>query len=100
MLEKIEAERPDVIRYRYAEQNLFAKEPEIKKSIKDIEQQLAMMRQRYEDKRTRMERKRQELEERQKAVGKNLAHRREGLKLYHQIVENEHLVPDGFLSDD
>ena len=59
-----------------------------------------MMRQRYEDKRTRMERKRQELEERQKAVGKNLAHRREGLKLYHQIVENEHLVPDGFLSDD
>lgn len=100
LLEKIEAERPDVIRYRYAEQNLFAKEPEIKKSIKDIEQQLAMMRQRYEDKRTRMERKRQELEERQKAVGKNLAHRREGLKLYHQIVENEHLVPDGFLSDD
>lgn len=100
LLEKIEAERPEVIRYRYAEQNLFAKEPEIKKSIKEIEQQLAMMRQRYEDKRTRMERKRQELEERQKAVGKNLTHRREGLKQYHQIVENEHLVPDGFLSDD
>lgn len=100
LLEKIETERPDVIRYHYAEQNLFAKEPEIKKSIKDIEQQLAMMRQRYEDKRTRLERKRQELEERQKAVGKNLTHRREGLKQYHQIVENEHLVPDGFLSDD
>lgn len=44
--------------------------------------------------------KRQELEERQKAVGKNLVHRREGLKQYHQIVENEHLVPDTFLSDD
>lgn len=100
LLEKIEAERLDVIRYHDAEQNLFAKEPEIKKSIKDIEQQLAMMRQRYEDKRARMERKRQELEERQKAVGKNLVHRREGLKQYHQIVENEHLVPDTFLSDD
>ncbi len=100
LLTKINNERPEVIRYRDAEQNLFAKEPEIKKTIKDIEQQLAMMRQRYEDKRTRMEKKRQELEERQKSVLKNLTHRREGLNLYHQVVENEHLVPDTFLSDD
>ena len=100
LLTKINNERPEVIRYRDAEQNLFAKEPEIKKTIKDIEQQLAMMRQRYEDKRTRMEKKRQELEERQKSVLKNLTHRREGQNLYHQVVENEHLVPDTFLSDD
>lgn len=100
LLTKINNERPEVIRYRDAEQNLFAKEPEIKKTIKDIEQQLAMMRQRYEDKRTRMEKKRQELEERQKSVLKNLTHRREGLNLYHQVVENEHWVPDTFLSDD
>ncbi|MBR0077106.1 MAG: ATP-binding protein [Bacteroidales bacterium] len=100
MLTIINNERPDIIRYRDAEQNLFAKEPEIKKTIKDIEQQLAMMRQRYEDKRTRMEKKRQELEERQKSVLKNLTHRREGLNLYHQMVENEHLVPDTYLSDD
>ena len=100
LLMKINNERPEVIRYRDAEQNLFAKEPEIKKTIKDIEQQLAMMRQRYEDKRTRMEKKRQELEERQKSVLKNLTHRREGQNLYHQVVENEHLVPDTFLSDD
>jgi hypothetical protein len=100
LLTKINNERPEVFRYRDAEQNLFAKEPEIKKTIKDIEQQLAMMRQRYEDKRTRMEKKRQELEERQKSVLKNLTHRREGLNLYHQVVENEHLVPDTFLSDD
>ena len=100
LLTKINNERPEVIRYRDAEQNLFAKEPEIKKTIKDIEQQLAMMRQRYEDKRTRMEKKRQELEGRQKSVLKNLTHRREGLNLYHQVVENEHLVPDTFLSDD
>lgn len=100
LLTKINNERPDVIRYRDAEQNLFAKEPEVKKTIKDIEQQLAMMRQRYEDKRTRIEKKRQELEERQKAVLKNLTHRRDGLNQYHQVVENEHLVPDTYLTDD
>ena len=74
-----------VIRYRDAEQNLFAKEPEIKKAIKGIERQIAMMRQRYEDKRVRMEKKRGELEERQKTVLKNLTHKRNGLNLYHQV---------------
>ncbi len=29
-----------------------------------------------------------------------MAHRRDGLNLYNQAVENEHLVPDAFLSDD
>ena len=100
LLKQIEAERSTVIRYRDAEQNLFAKEPEIKKNIKNIEQQLAMIRQRYEDKRARIEKKRQEFEERQKAILKDLTHRREGLNQYHQMVENEHLVPDTFLSDD
>ena len=100
LLKQIDEERPTVIRYRDAEQNLFAKEPEIRKSIKDIEQQLQMMRQRYEDKRGRIEKKRQEQEERQKAVLKELTHRREGLNLYHQVVDNEHLVPDAFLTDD
>ena len=100
LLKQIEVERSTVIRYRDAEQNLFAKEPEIKKNIKEIEQQLAMMRQRYEDKRARIEKKRQEMEERQKSILKDLTHRREGLNQYHQMVENEHLVPDSFLSDD
>ena len=100
LLKQIDAERPTVIRYHDAEQNLFAKEPEIKKSIKVIEQQLTMMRQRYEDKRARIEKKQQELEERQRSILKDLTHRREGLDQYHQMVENEHLVPDAFLSDD
>ena len=100
LLTRIENERYVVIRYRDAEQNLFAKEPEIKKAIKGIEQQLAMMRQRFEDKKARIEKKRQELEEHQKAVLKNLTHRRDGLNLYRQVVENEHLVPDTYLSDD
>ena len=100
LLQQIADERPVVIRYRDAEQNLFAKEPEIKKSIEDIKQQLTILRQRYEDKRSRIEKKRTDLEERQKEVLKDLTHRGEGLKLYHQMVENEHLVPDTFLSDD
>lgn len=100
LLTRIENERSVVIRYRDAEQNLFAKEPEIKKTIKVIEQQLAMMRQRFEDKKDRIEKKRHELEERQKAVLKNLTHRQDGLKQYHQVVENEHLEPDTYLSDD
>ena len=99
LLNQIESERPTVIRFRDAEQNLFAKEPEIRKSIKDIEQQLTMVRQRFEDKRTRIEKKRQEIENRYKEILKELTHRREGLNLYHQMVENEHLVPDSFLSD-
>jgi len=100
LLKKIEDERPIVIRYRYAEQNLFAKESEIRKAIKDIEQQLSIMRQRYEDKRTRIEKKCKKMELRQNAVLKELTHRKEGLNLYHQMVENEHLVPDTYLSDD
>lgn len=100
LLRRIEDERPMVIKYRDAEQNLFAKEPEIKKTIKDIEQRLSMIRQRYEDKRTRIEKKCKEKEERQKKVIYELKYRKEGLNLYHQMVENEHLVPDTFLSDD
>lgn len=99
LLAEIEANRQIVIRYRDAEQNLFAKEPEIRKDIKNIEQQLAMVRQRYEDKRMRIEKKCKEQEERQKNILKDLTHGKEGLNLYHQMVENEHLVPDAFLSD-
>ena len=44
LLQQIDKERPMVIRYRDAQQNLFAKEPEIRKDIKDIEQQVSDMR--------------------------------------------------------
>ena len=100
LLMRIDKERSIVIRYRDTEQNLFAKEPEIKKAIKTIEQRLAMIRQRYEDRRTRIGKKCKEMEERRKKVRGELTHRREGLTFYHQMVENEHLVPDAFLSDD
>ncbi len=100
LLQGIESDRDVVIRYRYAEENLFAKEPEIRKNIKDIENQVAMLRQRYEDKRSRIEKKRHEFEERQKIVLNDLEHRRDGLTQYHQVVEKEHLVPDTYLTDD
>lgn len=99
LLARIEADRPTVIKYRDAEQNLFAKEPETKKAIKEIEQHLSMMRQRYEDKRMRIEKKRKGMEECQKTILKDLTHGKEGLRLYHQMIENEHLVSDAFLSD-
>ena len=100
LLTRIENERSIVIRYRDAEQNLFDKEPEIKKTIKVIEQRLSMIRQRYEDKRARIGKKCKELKERQNIILEELTHRREGVKLYHQMVENEHLVPDTYLADD
>lgn len=100
LLTRIEDERPVVIRYRDTERNLFAKEPEFKKTVRTIEQKLTMIRQHYEDKRNRIEKRYRELDERQKKVTNELKHRRDGLNAYHQMVENEHLVPDAFLSDD
>lgn len=99
LLSKIEKDRTCVIRYRDAEQNLFAREPKIKKAIKDIELHITMIRQRYDDKRLRIEKKKNELEAKHKDILKELSHRREGLNLYHQMIENEHLVPITYLSD-
>ena len=100
LLDKINEERPMVVRYHDAEQNLFAKEPEIKNNIKAIEQQLSTAQQRYDDKRIRIEEKCKELEAHRNAVLKELTRRKEGLNRYRQMVETEHLVPDSFLSDD
>ena len=100
LLEKIDKERNTVIQYRFAEQSLFAMEPEIRAAIKDIEQRLIMLRQRYEDKRIRIEKKRLGMEERLKVIQKDLSHRKDGLELYRQMVDNERLVPDSLLSDD
>lgn len=100
LLEKIDKERNTVIQYRFAEQSLFAMEPEIRAAIKDIEQRLIMLRQRYEDKRIRIEKKRLGMEERLKVIQKDLSRRKDGLELYRQMVDNERLVPDSLLSDD
>lgn len=99
MLEQIDKDRPDVIRYQDAEVNLFAKEPLVRKDIKDIEQRLALKQRRYEDKRARLEKKRQEQEGQLRKVVKDLQLMREGLGQYHQVIDQEHLVPDTLLQD-
>lgn len=99
LLTRIENDRNLVISYRETERNLFAREPEFKKAIRTIEQKLTMIRQHYEDKRNRIEKKYKELGERQKKVANELRHRRDGLSAYRQMRDNEHLVPDSFLSD-
>ncbi len=99
LLRQIDSERSVVAEYHVAERDLFAIEPIIRKEIKAIEQQLQLIRQKFDDKRGRIERKRLEFEERVKTLSKELEHRQEGLALYHQAIDNEHLVPESFLSD-
>lgn len=78
LLQRIDKERPIVIKYRDAEKNLFAVEPEIKESMKAIEQRLSAIRQHYDDKRERILRQCMELDECLKKLLKELEHRREG----------------------
>lgn len=100
LLKRIDKERPIVIRYRDAEKNLFAVEPEIKERMKAIERQLFSIRQHYDDRRERILRQCMELDESLKKLLKELEHRREGLERYRQVLNNEHLVPDAYLTDD
>lgn len=100
LLNRIDQERPDVIRYQESQRNLFTKEPEIKENIKAIEQRLSSLRQRYEDRQSRIIKKYQEMEEHHKLLLKELEHRMEGLERYRQMIDNEHLVPKTYLADD
>ena len=99
LLQQIETDRNDVIKYEDAVDTLFSKEADIRNNIKEITQRLIMLQQRYEDKRIRIEKKRQGFEDQQRAIQKDLAHRRDGLNQYHQVIENEHLVSNDYLAD-
>ena len=99
LLQQIETDRNDVIKYEDAVDTLFSKEADIRNNIKEIGQRLIMLQQRYEDKRIRIEKKRQGFEDQQRAIQKDLAHRRDGLNQYHQVIENEHLVSNDYLAD-
>ena len=99
LLQQIETDRNDVIKYEDAVESLFSKEADIRNNIKEIGQRLIMLQQRYEDKRIRIEKKRQGFEDQQRAIQKDLAHRRDGLNQYHQVIENEHLVSNDYLAD-
>ena len=99
LLQQIEKDRNDVIKYEDAVDTLFSKEADIRNNIKEITQRLIMLQQRYEDKRIRIEKKKQAFEDQQRAIQKDLAHRRDGLNQYHQVIENEHLVSNDYLAD-
>ena len=99
LLQQIETDRNDVIKYEDAVESLFSKEADIRNNIKEIGQRLIMLQQRYEDKQIRIEKKRQGFEDQQRAIQKDLAHRRDGLNQYHQVIENEHLVSNDYLAD-
>ena len=99
LLQQIETDRNDVIKYEDAVESLFSKEADIRNNIKEIGQRLIMLQQRYEDKRIRIEKKKQAFEDQQRAIQKDLAHRRDGLNQYHQVIENEHLVSNDYLTD-
>ena len=99
LLQQIETDRNDVIKYEDAVETLFSKEADIRNNIKEIGQRLIMLQQRYEDKRIRIEKKKQAFEDQQRAIQKDLAHRRDGLNQYHQVIENEHLVSNDYLAD-
>ena len=99
LLQQIETDRNDVIKYEDAVETLFSKEADIRNNIKGIGQRLIMLQQRYEDKRIRIEKKKQAFEDQQRAIQKDLAHRRDGLNQYHQVIENEHLVSNDYLAD-
>ncbi len=99
LLQQIEIDRNDVIKYEDAVETLFSKEADIRNNIKEIGQRLIMLQQRYEDKRIRIEKKKQAFEDQQRAILKDLAHRRDGLNQYHQVIENEHLVSNDYLAD-
>ena len=99
LLQQIETDRNDVIKYEDAVATLFSKEADIRNNIKEIGQRLIMLQQRYEDKRIRIEKKIQGFEDQQRAIQKDLTHRRDGLNQYHQVIENEHLVSNDYLAD-
>lgn len=99
LLQQIETDRNEVIKYEDAVATLFSKEADIRNNIKEIGQRLIMLQQRYEDKRIRIEKKKQAFEDQQRAILKDLAHRRDGLNQYHQVIENEHLVSNDYLAD-
>lgn len=99
ILKQIEQDRADVIKYQDAEENLFSREPQVRKDIKNIEQQLMKIQQQYEEKRARKEKKRQDREKDLKSSHKELEQRREGLNLFHQVIDHEHLVPEALYQD-
>lgn len=99
LLSQIEADRTNVTEYHIAEKDLFSIEPTVRGEIKSLEEQIRQISQKYEDKKSKILKKIEELNNELKSAGKELERLKEGLNEYHQVVGNEHIIPDSFLSD-
>jgi hypothetical protein len=99
-LRQIDEVRQLVIQYRHEEQFLFALEPQTRQQVKEYEQNLTLIRQRYEYRRERITTKVKALDDRQRALLAELKRMRDGLDQYRQVIDHEHLVPEGLLTDD
>lgn len=72
---------------------ISSKEADIRNNIRDWAA-IIMLQQRYvKIKRIRIEKKKRYLKP-TRSDPKKTAHRRDGLNQYHQVIENEHLVPN------
>lgn len=100
LLAKIDEERSIVLEYEQAKKNLFAQEPDIKKGITTIKQEIDTRLQYYKEEQGDIILKRKELQDTHKKLCEELIHRKDGLEGYRQMVEHEHLVPPIFSSDD
>jgi hypothetical protein len=71
----------------------------VRSEVKSIEAKLNSISLKYEEKKLKTSRRIEEIDSERKRILKELERRREGLNEYHQVVENESLVPDSFISD-
>jgi len=99
LIAQIEADRLSVTEYRVAEKDLFSIEPDVRSQIKSIETQISSITRKYDDKRQKIQKKTEEIDKCLTDIRKELGERREGLRQYHQVIDNERLVPESFLSD-
>lgn len=98
-LATIKSEHHLVIKYYDAVENLFNHEPTVKQRIKDIEQRISSLNERYQDKMTRIEQKCAKLNEHYHELMQDKNHKQDGLQSYRRMVENENVVPQSYISD-
>lgn len=88
-----------VVKYKYFEQEILSKEPTYQKEKKALEDKLVQLKQKYKDRLERIELK---IESLKKKISVKLEEQKlinEGIKLYQDLVDKEHIVPQSFYND-
>ena len=99
LLARIDAERGIVAEFRVAEKDLFSIELRVRNEIKSLDTKLKSVKQKYEDKREKIQKKINELGAKINDAKTAIGHKKTSMEEYRQMVDNEHLVPDSFISD-